>query len=85
MDLNKLKIVTFVENIDWVRLWWLVGIVTAFWAGLTALSVMYPWFDTAYKVVNIFLGALVNAALFAARGGKYVRDRTEPPPQDGKV
>ena len=77
------QIITFVENADWTRIWATVGTISTFWIGLTALSVMYPAFDTAYKIINIVLGAAVNAALYAARAGKYVADRNEPP-QDGR-
>ncbi len=83
MKLSLPKIITFVENADWVRIWATVGTISTFWIGLTALSIMYPAFDTAYKIINILLGAGVNAALYAARAGKYVADRTEPP-EDGK-
>ncbi len=78
-----MKLVTFVENADWVRIWATVGTISTFWIGLTALSVMYPAFDPYYKITNIVLGAAVNAALYAARAGKYVASRVEPP-SDGK-
>ena len=77
------KWITFVQNADWVRIWATVGTISTFWIGLTALSVMYPAFDPYYKVINIFLGAAVNAALYAARAGKYVTNRADPP-TDGK-
>ncbi len=73
------KVITFVENPDWTKIWAIVGTISVFWIGLTALSVIWPAFDLPYKVINIILGALVNAALFAARAGKYVANRTEPP------
>ncbi len=77
------KWITFVQNADWVRIWATVGTISTFWIGLTALSVMYPAFDVYYKIINIVLGAAVNAALYAARAGKYVESRVEPP-SDGK-
>lgn len=78
-----MKPITFVQNADWVRIWATVGTIATFWIGLTALSVIWPAFDVWYKAINIFLGAAVNAALYAARAGKYVQNRVEPP-QDGK-
>lgn len=78
-----MKPLHFPEQIDWTQLWWVVGIVTVFWGGLAALTIMYPAFDDAYKIVNIVLTAILSALLFAARGNKYVKDRTEPP-ADGK-
>ncbi len=79
----KFKLITFVQNADWVRIWATVGTISTFWIGLTALSIVWPAFDVWYKVINILLGAAVNAALYAARAGKYVESRTEPP-QDGR-
>lgn len=76
--------IKFVSNIDWVKLWSVVGTLTAFWAGLTALTIVYPGFDTWFKVINIILGAATWGALFAARAGKYVADRSQLPPADGK-
>jgi hypothetical protein len=73
----------FVENVDWTRLWWIAGVLATFWAGLAAITLVFPAFDPWYKVINIVLSAAVGAALFAARGGKYVASRTEPP-QDGR-
>jgi hypothetical protein len=78
-----MKIITFVQNTDWVRIWATVGTISTFWIGLTALSLIWPAFDIWYKVINVVLGAGVNAALYAARAGKYVTNRTEPP-QDGR-
>jgi hypothetical protein len=78
------KLITFVQNADWVRIWATVGTISTFWIGLTALALVWPVFDVWYKVINIILGAAVNAALYAARAGKYVENRTEPPPQDGR-
>ena len=69
----------FSSNIDWTKLWWAVGIMTTFWAGLAGITVMFPDFDPYYKVVNIALGAVSTALLFAARGNKYVANRQEPP------
>ena len=83
MDLKLIKI-EFVENIDWTKLWYIAGILAAFWGGLAGITIIYPAFDGPYKVVNIILGAVVGAALFAARGGKYVSERKEPP-QGGQV
>jgi hypothetical protein len=79
-----MKFLTFVQNIDWVKLWWVAGIIATFWAMLAGITVIFPAFDPWYKVINIVLGALTGATLFAARGGKYVSDRSELPPQDGK-
>lgn len=73
-----------VEHIDWVKLWWIFGALFTFWSGLAAITVMYPAFDPVYKITNIILGAATGAALFAARGNKFVQNRTELPPQDGK-
>jgi hypothetical protein len=75
---------TFVENIDWVKLWWIVGIVSTFWALLAGITIEFPAFDRYYKLINIVLNAVTCALLFAARGGKYVRDRQDLPPMDGK-
>jgi len=75
---------TFASNIDWTKLWWIVGILTAFWSAMAGITVLYPQFDPFYKLINIVLGAVSGALLFAARGGKYVTDRTQIPPQDGK-
>lgn len=76
--------IKFVSNIDWTKLWWVVGILFTFWSSLVTLTVMYPAFDPYYKVINVILGAAVGALLFAARGGKYVESRATPPPQNGK-
>lgn len=72
------------ENIDWARWWSVVGTLTAFWAALTALTIVWPPFDTPFKVINIILGAVTWGLLFAARSSKYVADRTQVPPADGK-
>lgn len=74
----------FVSNIDWVKLWWVVGILSTFWAALAGITIIWPWTDPYYKVVNIVLGAASGAMLFAVRGGKYVANRQELPPPDGK-
>ena len=66
------------ENINWTRLWWILGIVTALWLGL--VTIMPP---NVFKPVSIVLSALQSALLFAARGTKYVQTRTDPP-EDGK-
>ncbi len=84
MDLKIVKI-EFVENIDWTKLWWIVTILTTFWALMAGATVLFPGFETWYKLINIILGALSGALLFAARGGKYVRDRSESPPPGGQV
>lgn len=78
-----MKWITFVQNPDWIRIWATVGTLSTFWIGLAALSIIYPAFDIWYKIINILLVAGVNAALYAARAGKYVEQRT-PPPTDGK-
>lgn len=75
-----MQMLTFVQNVDWVRLWWIVGIVAAFWTGLVTL--LPP---KVYQPVAVVLAALQAGLLFAARGGKYVADRTQLPPADGKV
>lgn len=71
------------EHIDWTRMWFVVGVATALWAGLAGLTVVWPEFDKAYKIINIIMGAVSGAVLFAARGTKYVANRQEPP-ADGK-
>ncbi len=78
------KMITFVSNIDWIKLWYISGIIFAFWGGLAGLTVIWPAFDTTYKIINVIGSAVVSGALFAARGGKYVADRSTLPPQDGK-
>jgi|WetSurSiteA1Bulk_404760.scaffolds.fasta_scaffold02632_6 hypothetical protein len=78
-----LKWFNSLESINWTRLWWILGMVTVFWGGLTTMTIIYPAFDKPWKLVNIFLTALLAAILFAARGTKYVTGRTEPP-ADGK-
>jgi hypothetical protein len=75
-----MKLFTLVENVDWVQLWWIVGILATFWSLLAGVTLIFPAFDPAYKVINILLGAATGAFLFAARGGKYVKDRSELPP-----
>lgn len=74
---------TSLEYVNWTRLWWIVTIITTFWALMAAVTVIYPAFDPYYKVANIVLNALSGALLFAARGTKYVTERKEPP-ADGK-
>lgn len=76
--------ITFVSNIDWVKLWWVAGIISVFWGLLVGITIIYPVLDPYYKLVNIVLSAVTGAALFAARGGKYVQNRQELPPQDGR-
>lgn len=78
-----MKLFPTLDTIDWTKLWWVVGITTAFWAGLAGITVLFPAFDPYYKVVNIILGAVSAALLFAARGTKYVSNRQEPP-ESGK-
>ena len=80
-----MKGLIFVKNIDWTQLWYIVGIVVVFWGGLATFTVIFPAFDIPYKVVNTLLSAAGAATLFAARGGKYVEDRSQVPPADGKV
>jgi hypothetical protein len=75
----KTKWFNSLENINWVRLWWIVGILTAFWLGLVTVIPM-TWF----KPISVVLSAAQSAMLFAARGTKYVSSRTEPP-ADGKI
>ncbi len=74
----------FPENIDWTKIWFMLGVFGTFWSGLTAMTLIWPAFDLPFKIINLLLGAAVGAALFAARGSKYVVNRTDPPPQDGK-
>lgn len=74
-----------VESINWNRLWWVVGILVAFWSGMAGVTILVPAFDIWYKVINIILSAVFGALLFAARGTVYVRDRTQVPPADGKT
>jgi hypothetical protein len=62
------------ESINWTKLWWVVGIITAFWLGLITIVPM-TWF----KPISVILSALQTAFLFAARGTKYVINRTAPP------
>lgn len=66
------------ENISWTRLWWAVGIISAFWMGMVTIIPA-----DIFKWVAVPLSALQTAMLFAARGNKYVINRTEPP-ADGK-
>jgi hypothetical protein len=66
------------ENMNWTRLWWIVGILTAFWLGLVTI-VPPVWF----KPISVVLSSIQSALLFAARGTKYVTSRMDPPP-DGK-
>jgi hypothetical protein len=74
----KTKWFNSLETINWTRLWWIVGIMTAFWLGLVTI-VPIAWF----KPVAVILSASQTALLFAARGTKYVANRQEPP-ADGK-
>jgi hypothetical protein len=73
-----MKWFTGMENINWTRLWWVVGVICVFWTGLVTLMPM-----SVYKPVAVILAAAQGALLFAARGNKYVANRTEPP-ADGK-
>jgi hypothetical protein len=68
-----------IETIDWIKLWWIVGFILAIWVGL--VSMLPP---EIYKPVAIVLAALQSGFLFAARGARFIKDRTEMPPQDGK-
>jgi hypothetical protein len=68
-----------IENMNWVRLWWLIGILSTFWIGL-ATQLPEAW----YKPVSVILTAIQSALLFASRGTKYVTDRSQAPPADGK-
>ena len=71
--------IQFAENIDWTRLWWIVGIVLSIWIGLVTL--LPP---QIYKPVAVVLAALQSGFLFAARGSKYVKEHVEPP-EGGQV
>ena len=62
------------ETINWTRLWWFIGIITTMWLGLATII---P--QDYFKPISIVLSALQSAILFAARGTKYVTNRTEPP------
>jgi hypothetical protein len=66
------------ESMNWIRLWWIVGIVTTLWLGMATIIPM-----AYFKPVSVVLSALQSALLFATRGTKYVQNRTEPP-ADGK-
>jgi len=70
-------------DINWSRLWLIVGVITTFWAGLASITMIFPAFDIYYKIANIILSAVSSALLFVARGNKYAVNRQEPP-QDGK-
>jgi hypothetical protein len=70
----------FAENINWTRLWWVVGIVLSVWIGLVTL--LPP---QIYKPVAVILAALQSGFLFAARGSKYVKDRIDPPQEGGQL
>ena len=66
------------ENLNWNRLWWVIGIITTLWLGMaTIIPIEY------FKPVSVVLSAVQSALLFATRGTKYVVNRQEPPP-DGK-
>ncbi len=73
----------FVSNINWTALWWIFGVVALLWTGLAELPTLFPAFAPYYRVISGFLIAAQTAAAFAARGGKFVVNRSEPP-QDGK-
>jgi hypothetical protein len=75
---NKIPWFNKLENLNWIRLWWVIGIISAFWLGLVTIVPMV-WF----KPISVVLSAIQTALLFAARGTKYVTNRTEPP-ADGK-
>jgi hypothetical protein len=72
--------IRFAENIDWTRLWWVVGVVLSVWIGLVTL--LPP---QIYKPVAVILAALQSGFLFAARGSKYVKERIDPPQEGGRV
>lgn len=74
----KTKWFNNLESTNWVRLWWIIGILTALWLGLVTI-IPAEWF----RPVSVVLSAVQSALLFAIRGTKYVTTRTEPPP-DGK-
>jgi hypothetical protein len=67
------------ENMNWTRLWWIIGIITALWLGLVTI-IPPEWF----KPVSVVLSAVQSALLFASRGTKYVANRIEPP-ADGNL
>jgi len=73
----------FSSNVNWTRLWWVVGIVTVFWSGLSGLVLTFPAFAKIFAVINVLLTASLAALLFAARGTKYIANRQEPP-ADGR-
>jgi hypothetical protein len=68
-----------IETIDWIKLWWIVGFILAVWVGLVT---MLP--PEIYKPVAVVLAALQSGFLFAARGARFIEDRTGMPSQDGK-
>jgi hypothetical protein len=66
------------ENLNWTKLWWIVGILSILWVGLAEIVPA-----NYYRPVSVILMAVQSALLFASRGTKYVVNRTEPP-ADGK-
>jgi hypothetical protein len=67
-----------IENINWTKMWWVVGVLTAFWVGMIEVVPL-----AYYKPISVALSAIQSALLFASRGTKYVANRTDPP-ADGK-
>jgi hypothetical protein len=78
MEVNAMKWFNSLENMNWTRMWWIIGMLSTFWIGL---ATQLP--ETWYKPVSVILTALQSALLFASRGTKYVAQRTDPP-ADGK-
>jgi len=71
------------EYINWTRLWSIVGVFTVFWSAMTGITFIWPALDTPFKIINIILGAITLALVFAARSSVYIVNR-QPPPADGK-
>ena len=67
-------VIELAEDINWVKLWWVVGIVLTIWLGLVTL--LPP---AVYKPVAVILAALQSAFLFAAKGSRYAKTNTLPP------
>jgi len=68
-----------VENINWNRMWWVVGVLTTIWLGLASIVPA-----KIFSPISVILSAVQSGFLFAARGTRYVQDRNQAPPADGK-
>jgi hypothetical protein len=69
--------IDIVANVNWVKMWYVMGIILAIWLGLATIIPA-----NTYKYVSVVLSALQTGITFAMRGGKYVVNRTELPPKD---